>query len=490
MSRMILDRWKRPSKTYLDGTFPSGKPSFDIFPAVTELTLAYYCPLAIYHHLHHNETAALYPYKTPGGWKAGDTFHQFIERLKTMISDGELVLDKDMQNSLPFIWSKFAELGKKLEKPDIIWNEYLKPWIGRKFAELTGINSKSKIYFEITFSCNHVRFETEDGGSRTYPLIGRVDEIDIEKKRIIERTIKSSTSPKDYQVWLLWKILCSIDKSKYPEKWKGVDFKNFELRVETPHEDYVVDKNNPSFERATHDAYAWLHDLAFDPSSVWDAYQERACNYENRKTDCGLSWMCYAQRQPFPESRNEMRRQFKKLYRALLWEKMWTRDFDHYKFATFSDDELNDRRLVCKGKTLQQSNNRKSFQVEISSPQKGPIWAKGSNNDNAFLVVVGNLTIGRRFLAKLKKKDENIFSVKPAQGRWGSPLSDETIIAPLGENFLIFEEKPTYLITQVQQDMHRLEFHGTKSRTKAESDSKIQLLECVFGTKNIRRGKT
>ena len=491
MSRVILPRWTRPNKQYLDETFPSGKPSFDQFPTVTELTYAYHCPLAIYHHLHHSEDGAFTRWGTPGGWKAGDTFHKFIERLKTMVIERKISFgDTRPQDKLGHIWSEFRNFGKRLDKPDIIWQEYLKPWIDRKLYELNEISPQTQTYFEITAAWNRVRFETEDGGFRTYPLIGRIDEIDLDRKIIIERTIKSAVSPKDYQLWLLWKVLCSIEKTKYPNKWKNVDFRKFELIVETPHNDFTVEKNNPSFERATHDCYAWIHDLTFDPKTIWDAYEERACTYEDRKTDCGLSWMCYAHKQRFPASRAEMRRQFKKLYRSLLWEKMWTSDFYQYKFATFSEEELNERRLLCKGSVIPQSKKGKTFQVKIHSSQSGPIRVKGSHYENRFLVVLGNLTIGRRYNAILKMENENIFSVTPAQTGWGFPFTDETIIATVGTDFFVFEEHPTHLITRLQQDMHRLEFRGTKSQTKAENDSKIQLLECVFGTRNIKRGRS
>jgi len=489
MARAILPKWIRPNKIYLEETFPSGKPSFDPFPTVTELTYAYHCPLAIYHYLHHSEDGAFTPWGTAGGWRAGDAFHRFIERLKIMIIEGKIVFgaQESPSSKLRRIWSEFMSFGKALENPNIIWEQYLKPWTDRKIDELDLVDTHARIYFEITAASNYVQFATEEGGTRTYPLIGRIDEIDLNRKRIVERTIKSDASPKDYQLWLLWKILCSIDRAKYPEGWEDVDFNEFELVVETPHKDFPVKKTNPAFERCTNECYAWVHDLTFDPKAVWDAYKERACTYENRKADCGLSWMCYARKQPFPTSRNEMRRIFKDVYRALLWEKMWTLDFFQYKFVTFTERELEERGLVTKGRTIPGTRRRNTFQVEIPSSQVGLIWAKGSDDVGRFLVVFGNLSIGQRLEAVLEKRDQNIFSVSTAAD-WGYPFHSEPIIATVGADFLVFEERPTHLIRGVQRDIHRLEFHGVKDQKRAEQDSKIQLMECVFGRKNIKRG--
>jgi len=493
MPRSILPKWNRPAQSTLKGVYPSGKPQFDPFPTVTELTNAYHCPLAIFHYLLHGEAGAFMPRGTAEAWRAGDIFHGFIGRLKRSIMEGEETFraEEETSGKLHRIWLQFTDFAKNIDRNDIIWSEYVQPWALRKLDELSSINLHSKVYFEITASCNYVRFATEDAGSRTYPLVGRIDEIDLDGKRLIERTIKATPALKDYQLWLLWKALCSIDRSKYPEGWKGVDFNEFELVVETPHNDFPVPKSNPMFERKTHDCYAWIHDLTFEPKAVWEAYNERSCTYDKKKEECGLAWMCYAARQPFPSCRDEMRRKFKDMYKALLWEKMWATDLLQYRFASMPEKELEDRGLLCRGKPIPGTRRDNTFQVLIPAPQVGLIGAKVSDEVGNFMIVFGNMSMGQRLKATLERSpnDQNVFSLR-VENYGGFTIFGDPLIATVGEDLLVFEDRPTYLITGIQRGMHNLEYRGAKNQSRAEEDSKIQLLEGVFGRKRIKKARS
>jgi len=175
MSRAVLDKWKRPSRKTMEEMYPSGKPPFDPFPTVTELTNASLCPLAIYHYLHHAEDGAFTPWTAVERWRAGDTYHGFIEHLKESLIDGRMrfVAHEDPSSKISRMWYSFQNFAKYLEKPDIFWKEYLHPWAKRKLGELDAIGLNDRIYFETTASCNYVQFRTDDGGVRTYPLTGR-----------------------------------------------------------------------------------------------------------------------------------------------------------------------------------------------------------------------------------------------------------------------------------------------------------------------------
>ncbi len=476
----------------LESAYPSGRPPFDPFPTVTELTNAYLCPRAIYHYLLHGEDGAFVPQKIAEGWKAGDTFHKFVAHLKKSIAQGALDLNNQKDNSGKQyqIWSKFMDFAGDLEKKEVLWSEYVNPWATRKLADLSSLKKGSEVYFEITVASNQVRFATAEGGYRKYPLTGRVDEIDLQNKRIVERTIKSSPECKDFQAWLLWKALCSIDRDRYPERWKDVNFSDFELWVETPQQDFLVEKNNPDFERQAHDCYAWIHNLTFDPMAAWEAYEEssKTCNLENKNSECGLSWLCYLHRQPNPKGRDEMRRKFREMYRALLWDKMWSADLLQYKFVAKKENELEDWGLVCRGRVIPGTLRDNILQVTIPTTQASLIGAKASEESGNFLVVFGNLSIGQRVKANIcRHENGNIFSMKMETE--GSFALGDPLITTVGEDLLVFEERPTYLITGVQRNMHRLEYRGIKDDLRAKEDSKIQLIEGIFGRKRIKRGK-
>jgi len=493
MSPQILPRWLRPTDRILEGAYPSGKPPFDPFPTVTEMTNAYLCPRAIYHYLLHGEDGAFTPHTTAEGWKAGDTFHKFVDHLKTSIAQGSLNLgsQKDDTGKLYQIWSLFMDFAANLDKREIIWSEYVKPWAENNLNDLVAMRPGHRTLFEITVSSEHIGFATEGGGNRTYPLTGRIDEIDIDNKKIIERTIKQTATCKDFQVWLLWKTLTAIPRDRYPEAWNDVDFSEFELWVETPQENFPVTKVNPDFERRAHDCYAWIHNLTFDPLAVWEAYTEsfRICTLENKNADCGLSWMCFLHKQQFPLGRNEMRRKFKDMYRALLWDKMWSADLLQYKFVRRNEEELEEWGLVCRGRVIPGTSNDNAFQVTLPSAQANLISAKATDESSNFLIVFGNMSIGQRLKATLENRGQDVFSIT-IEDNDGFAILGDPLIATVGEDLLVFEERPTYLITGIQRNVHRLEYRGIKDELRAKEDSKIQLIEGVFGRKRIKKARS
>lgn len=490
MSRTVLSHWNYPKQDVLEQVYPAGKPPFDPFPNITELINAFHCPRAIYHSLHHAENGACIPQTATAGWKSGDTFHGFIELLKNSIIGGKLGVDSyNPQNLINHGWSLFinSNLAKNIDKPDVFWKQYIEPWIRRKTNDLMTMGPNSENYFEITVANTKIKFRTREGGIRNYPLTGRIDEIDIKRKQIIERTLRNEVSPKDYQVWLIWKTLCSIERSQYPEYLKTIDFSTFDLIVETPTTDTKVDKMNPTFEYRTHDCYAWIHDLTFDPKAVAEAYQDSTCTYENKK-ECGLAWMCYMHKWPFPMGRGEMRRKFKDMYRALLWEKIWGYDLFQYRFLSLSQDKLEKYSLICRATVIPNSQRNNTFQVRINNPlQAGLIWAKGTDGTDRFLIVFGNFSVGLRYSATIRRIGDDLFSVKIENGRLPS-LFDQPIIATTGTDFLVYEEHPTFLLASLQKDLHNLEFRGAKTPERAMGDSKIQVIEAIFGSRPITKG--
>jgi hypothetical protein len=493
MSRTKLTHWNYPKRDVLENRYPEGKPPFDPFPNVTEIVNAFHCPRAIYHYLHHAENGACIPQTATGGWRSGDTFHGFIELLKSSIIESKInVASKNLVYLINQAWSLFmnSNLAKNIDKPDVFFKQYIDIWIRRKSSELFELCNGKRNYFELTVTNTKIPFATEEGGIRNYPLTGRIDEIDIEKKQIIERTLRNNTSPKDFQVWLLWKILCSIDRQHYPDYLEGIDFASFDLIVETPTTDIQVERNNPEFEKRAHECYAWIHDLTFDPKAVAEVYQDNTCSYDSKK-ECGLAWMCYMHKWPFPMGRGEMRRKFKDMYRALLWEKIWGYDLFQYRFLSLPSDKLEERALICRASIVPNTRNNNTFQVQVKDHlQAGLIWAKGTDDTDSFLVILGNFYIGRRFRAEIKKSraSPDLFSVKINGGRLPS-LFGQPLITTTGTDFLVFEEHPTYLITNLQKDLHNLEFRGAKTPERAQADSKIQLIEAVFGSRPIKRGE-
>jgi hypothetical protein len=478
-------RWRRPDKeVLLNRVFPTGKPPFDPFPTVTEVSNAYFCPLAAYYDLWYNINYALEPnpFKFKG---AGDTFQQFIAQLKTSIINGERI--PEGPRGIWWIRDRFENLGDQTDHR--IWEFYLEPWSGRKIEELRKIQYKANIFFEVTVSSSYIPFLFDEGGHSTYPLFGRIDEIDIDGKRIIERTIKRSNDGnppllKDYQVWLLWKALCSVERTYYPIPWTNVDFREFELIVETPQRDFIVEKNQPEFEEKTHDAYAHIHDLAFERKGVQEAYDGRRCTYENKEPNCALS-VCYFGKPQFPSSREEMKREFKRWSRALFHEIMWDRDLQLYQSTMLEEGVLQQIGFMVMGK-ITGIPKPNQIEVDVPSAQTGPLRVISSDQLKEFVVIpFGSFKLGLRVGAHPSEnkigEDKILLTLTKSV-----PISNQALI--FTDNFLLFQEQPVFLSSNLQRDLFWLERRGKKKIEEANKLSPIQLLESVFGRKFMKRG--
>ena len=482
----ILNRWRRPLDDELrQNVFPSGEPTFDPFPTITEISNAYFCPLAAYYDLWYNVDYALEPkIWSAAPRRSGQIFQDFIAHIKASLIVGKKI--PDGQVGLWSVRQQFEDFAGRTEGYERIWEFYMEEWLDNHIDDLKEIKAGAKIFFEITVASSYVKFSHEEG-TRTYPLLGRADEIDIDNKKIIERTIKrgkngSPPTLKDYQLWLLWKALCSVERSKYPPQWQDVDFTDFDLIVETPGKDFQVEKKNPDFENGTHTAYAGIHDLIFERKGVEEAYNRRACDRASKNTDCGVMSICYLARQTYPTCRTQMRREFKRWCHALAQEIMWERDLRLYQFTMLTDAELEKMGLIVKGKIVGRKGPRR-IEVEVPEGQAGALSALG--DEMPFVIVpFGGLSLGLQTEAYLEDKTRPGTLVLEMEAK-SVPISDQALILP--NDFLLFREQPVFLNRRQQSELFWLEKKGKKKPEEASKLSPIQLLESVFGTKELKR---
>lgn len=485
-TRVPVARWRRPTSRALEGIYPSGRPPFDPFPTVTTLVSAAFCPVSIYHRFLHGISQDV---TSSSSWQlrgAGNISHEFIAFLKSLKAIGKPFPTRTEAIRHEFIL--FARTADPRTR-ELCWAHYLEPWIHRKFGELIAIEEEARLFFEITAAHVYVQF-AYNGGVHTYPLTGVIDEIDIDQRRIIERTIKGKTDDdnppllKDYQLWLLWKILNSVKASERPKQLKDVDFSDFDLIVETPYQDFRVRKKNPEFERQTHEAYAWIHDVSFDKRVGWEVYQHRRCTSVNRVEECGLKRWCYRRRPSYPESRPEMSRVFKGIYRPLFWEQIWDRHLFQYRLLMLPSSTLELMGLMSKGKMVSFSDGR--IEVEVRGDQADSISARRFEGARNYVILpFGNLFIGKRIRATFGERDKNrlILDVMKKE----IPTSETVLILPIKADLPILEDRPWYLTRVIQNDMFTLEYIGTSDQTRASGDSVVQLIESLFGQKALRR---
>jgi len=373
-----------------------------------------------------------------------------------------------------------------------IWRLYVSPWVSRELesGELQSISKDDQIFFELSVSNVRVPFPLKSG-ERNYPLRGRIDEVDLTRKRIIERTIKgepSDTSPpllKDYQIWLLWKILCSLETSQLSQQWSSVSFRDFDLVVKTPYADFAVSHDNSDYINDTHCAYSWINDISISesPGVFREVFENAACTPIDPHPECGHKFLiCFPHNYPYPQSRPEIKQTFKPWYRLLLWEQLWEGHLFQYQLLMLSRDELKDFGLISESKILSFADNK--IELEVTDEKIRSI----RGYDNYTIVPFGTLFCGKKINATLVGTSGNRLTMQIEGGENG--LSDEALLLPLQSDAAppIMREPPIYLKQQTQDALLRLQNSGVVKPESARTKSQIQLLEGIFGMRRLRRG--
>lgn len=487
-TRTQLSKWPRPDhKTLMEKKYKQGNPKFAPFPQVTNVMNAALCPIAILHDILHGIDDALLNY-TSSPLNVGNLFHEFVAHLKSKIAEGRQYTS--LQN-IRYEYEMFARSQPDNVKNDC-WRYYLERWCQNKLTELRNIPKNANIFFEVYVANAYVPFL----GSRkrtTYPLLGVIDEMNFEDSKLIERTIKGKPRDadppklKDYQLWLLWKILCSIEKKKYPEAWRDVDFKKFDLIVETPFSNYTVDKQNPEFEELTHVAYAWIHDISFERKAIYEAYlpENRTCTLLKKEEECNLrNTACYRGAPKYPTSRDEVKKEFRQIYRSLFQELLWNKHLFRYQLTQLERNQLEDLGYISVGKVISIKNGKTL--MEFGEKQTKRILAQHASGDiGGYSLVFGTFHIGIRSKAFIEEQKNNgiVFSVE----RKRIPSSQNAILVQLDPEAAVFENQPWFLTRNQQKELYKLERWGLFKPDRAESQSVIQMLESIFGTKPLRR---
>ena len=494
VERQPLARWRYPRQDVLrQQVFPSGRPPFAPFPTVTNLINANFCPVAAYHDLIHGIENALtiqYPLQ-----RRGELFHRFIAYLKLSLKNGDFALRGDLPSQQQAIQTRFLGFtqyyGFSLSESYDIWRLYLEPWVRRKlqYEELQSISSEDQLFFEISVAKSRVPFLLNEG-VRNYPIRGRIDEIDLSNRRIIERTIKGErddeNSPllKDYQIWLLWNILSSMNRDQLPSSWGDINFQDFELIVETPYHDFnIID--NPDFLINTHWAYAWINDISISesPGVFREVFENAQCAPQNPHTQCGFPFInCFPRRYPFPQSRPEIRQTFQPWYRLLLWEQMWKGHLWYYQLSMLERESLINLGLIVETQIVSSREN----QIVLELIERNVNTFRGY--EYCTIIPYGTIFCGLKLNARLTRTEGNrIFleldSVLPAISEEALLLLSPDIPAP------IMKEPPIFLDRQIQSALFRLKYMGSRNRQRALRRSVIQLLEAIFGTRPLRRGR-
>lgn len=493
--REPLRSWRYPDQQTLVGnSFPSGKPGFAPFPSVTNLLNATLCPKAAYHDLLHGNDGALLGRESFSG--LGDKFHSFIEYVKNGLRNGKIdIASKNLPASTRIINDLFLDFagsrGLPLEGASDVWRKYVGPWVLRMLesGHLESISRNDQIFFEMTVANSKLSMELGEG-MRHYPLTGRIDEIDLTRKKIIERTLKSGNDKppflKDFQCWLLWKLISSLPKDHLPSDWRSVDFSSFELVVETPDRSYEVPKENEDFIAHTHGSYAWINDISISesPGVAREVYENQSCSPVSPHPECSHAFRnCFARDYPYPQSRPEIKRVFLPWYRLLLWEKLWNADLWWYQILMLPKTELVGLGLMSETKFLDVKDNLVTLQ--IMKGDKTTI----RGYDRYTLISHGTLFCGKRVEAIMKGAEGDRIVMELQNGEGTLYRHAILLHSPPESTSPLVQPPPGFLLTQSQRGLLKLQHAGVMKEDKANERSIVQLLESVFGVKEIRRGE-
>lgn len=496
VERVPLGAWRYPRSTQLENrAFPSGRPPFGPFPTITNLVNASLCPVAAYHDLLHGDDSALMGRFPLSG--RGELFHRFVANLKTAIAHDRLQLaGRPRPAQLDLVHGFFLDYARRQRtgsnEAGGVWRTIVEPWVGRhlEHGSLAEITREDRIYFEIDLAAVRVPVAL-NGASKSYPLRGRIDEIDVGRRRLIERTSRPSVggaSPllKDFQCWLLWRCLTAIPRAGLPEAWREEDFSQYNLFVETPDATIEVQKENQQFEMDTHWAYSWLHDISIEetPGVAAEVFQNARCSPQNPLLECSHAFLtCFGKTMPYPQARPEMRRVFQPWYRLILWDRMWEGDLVLYQQLSLSREQLLDQGLVSEARIIQVDQDATVLELV------GGARVSLRGYDEYTLIPFGTLACGKRVRAALRQIDGNRITMEVRDPDWIPGNRVLVLPAPLEPVAQMVQMPPSHLKLQSQRSLFKVQRAGVIKPERASQNSLVQLLETLFGIRQMRRGK-
>ncbi len=475
--RIPLPVWRWPREDVLrEERYKGDQPPFGFFPTVSALINIGLCPVAGVHQLFYGiDNAFLEPYVELG---AGTIFDEFISHFKNSL------MKETCACTLGGAKSLYDEYTRG-ENPNLrvsCWRSYVSPWLNERLRELDEINKSTRIYFQVHAMSDSIKIE---GGRCKYPLLGKIDELDVSNKRIVERTIlpsKEGGPPalKDFQVWLYWKLLCSVAKGDRPDIWRDENFENYKLFVETPTHRFKIRKEE--FPKWAHDAFAWLNDFSSRRASyaIMEAYEEaeRFCAKDKGWDGCVLYHRyCYRKAGRFPLARKAMHANVRKFYINLLYEQMWTHHLFLYQLLGLPIDDLSGWKIL-QGKIERFDGD--DLIVSLSCSPESLFEKEEEEDIYNFDVILGTLRMG--LSRKVASRGFEGNKLRLHMRRESSLPTEINIILP---GVSIYRESPYFLHRIKQRHMRSFDLRGITKEDTAKRDSLIQFVEAAFGGKRL-----
>lgn len=494
MDREPLTQWRFPHDDVLRGeVVDSGRPPFAPFPTVETVVHGALCPVAVLHDLLHGIDYALTLRFFEE--REQDLMQNFIVRIKSQLRTQAVTLPDSGPAQLEFLRTDFLEYsnryGFRLDAQAELWDRYVEPWFIRKIqnSELNLVGND--IYFQLYVANPKTRFTTDTGGNIHYPIRGWLDEVDFTRRQLILRTIKGLQGDEnppllsDYRIWLFKKMLETMNPERMPTAWRGINFNDYSLIVETPYRDFTVENNEQEFNHFTHQSMSWIHDIGVAKHNgiLREVYDGQQCIPDFPHEICEYPFrVCFRRNFTHPTSRTEMRRNIQSWFRLILWEKMWEGDKWHYQLLLLEQNDLEHFRLVELTRVVSYHDNE--LQLELLRRESSTF----RGYERCTIVPFGTVHCGLRIDGTLSNISGNVLTFQMNENI--SSISEEALLLVSPETIspMMKSEPPTFIKKNIQKDLFYLQHFGTDDDIRAQTTSLIQLIEAIYGDRELRRG--
>ena len=481
--------WRLPKPEVLKGdVFEADEPPFDPFPTVTLLVKTAFCPLAMVHELFHGLSCSIVDEEVEAVARSrrgiGKYFHLLTALIKHLVGEGDIQATPSAIFQQIEIEARSYGLNRQ-EIRDLGY--YIRPWVQNRIID-GDLASNKDTYFEVQVA-SKVQFRSAGATISTY-LLGKIDELDLRRNRIIERTTRGeagSPNPplyKDYQIWLLWKIISSLNHNAIPELWKN-DYSSTRLFVETPHSSFEIEKNNRVFEDLTVWALSWIRDVS-DPDTrgrtIARIYQEAIprCRNEMKYRMCGIE-LCRFKQRTYPTCRPIMRSNFRWYYSSFYQDTMWKKDKFYYQLMLCSLDELKELGILYECRIVK--GGRDELRVSLN-PDDIEIIRRLDPEERRCIVLIGSPCFGVQTDAWITSIENRECTLWYEWKKMPS-IPQASILFPEAS---IFRTLPVFLNQLRQRRLYSLQKWGRDKDEEAVTDPTIQLLEAIFGGRRLETG--
>jgi len=490
--------WNRPPGPVLrGGAFAKDTPPFDPFPEITQVTKGY-CSRAIFHdlfwgrtHLGHHDSWAV------GQQDIGEGYHRLLGQFRTdiateRISVGQL-RDRQIADGLAqdyvdnFIGRNHVALATGDRLRDVFRIYVARKWSDGELHELPG----KKLLTEVDVANPHCCF-VMGNVTRHYPLRGRIDELNVSRGVLVERTLEQDPLDgdrpppyKSWQAWLYAQAIQTLEEFRRPASLASIWEEPLQIVVETPEREYTVHADE-SFYEVVRNAYYWIQ-AVFRGASESSAISEAACTSDNPRdwcTHCLLD--CYNIPVAYPSRRDELRRLCARYARAFLNERLWEYDLWFYRQCLLPEAILEEDGQRIPARIVQVMDDR--VRVGVNAHDANAI--RGKRELFGIPAATGNFFLGRQLrlspvnvpLRRNEQRVECEFRMNRDEGRLLRDATEIELFTPPDDDLSLLSEKPPgHLRDMDRRRLGRLLKIGAQSASTAQRSGVIRALQMITG---------